>query len=260
MSAVELDLPWFYFPVFGAVLGLVIGSFLATIIVRWPQGRSALGGRSRCDSCDAVLQPWQLMPLLGFVLQNGKCTQCGADIAPVHFWIELTAAVVGGAALFISPDIAGFAGAIFGWFLVALTALDTEHRWLPDKLVLPMAAAGLVAGLVIDEPSLRHRLIGGVAGFASLYAIALGYKALRGKEGLGGGDPKMLGAIGMWTGWVALPIILMLACGTGLLLLLGRRLRGEKIARDEEIPLGSLLAIAAFPVWLYQSANGGLFN
>lgn len=250
-------LPAFYLPLFGMLLGLIIGSFLATLIVRWPEQRSVVAGRSVCDSCGRQLGGWELIPVASYVLQRGKCRQCGANIAPDHIAIELAAGLIGGLALFASPGIEGLAGALFGWLLLTLAALDVKHHWLPDRLTALLALSGLVAGLIFAVPALQDRLIGGVAGFASLAIIASIYKMVRNREGLGAGDPKMLGAIGCWLGWQALPLVIVGAGLVGLLVAISWRLRGKTVMADSMLPLGSLMAVAAFPLWLFQTGSGG---
>ena len=95
---------------------------------------------------------------------------------------------------------------MFGWLLLALAALDVAEFWLPDALTGALALAGL-ASIAVAPPDWPDRLIGGVAGFASLWLIGFAYRRLRGREGLGGGDPKLLGAIGLWVGWAMLPFV-----------------------------------------------------
>lgn len=196
--------------------------------------------------------------MVSFVIQAGKCRQCGTMIATDHMAIEIAAALIGGLALFAAPGFDGLAGAIFGWLLLTLAALDVKHHWLPDGLTMILAGSGLMAGLLFDFPTLQDRLIGGIAGFAALAMIAALYKSIRKRDGLGGGDPKMLGAIGCWLGWQALPLVLLGASLIGILVALSWRLRGKSVTVDSMLPLGSLMAIAAFPLWLYQTAGAGL--
>jgi len=255
----ERPLPAYLLPLFGVLLGLIIGSFLATLILRWPQNLSVIGGRSVCDDCGHQLRAWELIPVVSFVMQSGKCRRCGAPIANDHLAIELAAALIGGLALYAAPRIEAFAGAIFGWLLLTLAALDVKHHWLPDRLTAMLALSGLMASLLPVYPALPDRLIGGFAGIAALAIIAAIYKGVRNRNGLGGGDPKMLGAIGCWLGWQALPLVLLGASVVGLLVALSWQLRGKPVTGDSMLPLGSLMAIAAFPLWLYQSADGGLF-
>ena len=98
------------------------------------------------------------------------------------------------------------------------------------------------------------RAIGGAAGFSALWLIAAGYRAIRGREGMGGGDPKLFGAIGLWLGWRMLPVVLLLASLTGLAFVLVRLVTGRRVRADDRLPLGALLAIAAYPTWLVMLA------
>lgn len=234
----------------GALLGAIIGSFLATLVIRWPQGRSVVSGHSHCDSCDHRLKIRDLIPLFSFVIEKGRCRYCRAAINPRHIYIELGCAAIGGVALALSPDITGLSGAAFGWTLLALAVLDAEHFWLPDWLVLPLGVAGLAVGAAGIGVTLNDRIIGALAGFLSFEAIRITYRLTRGREGLGGGDPKLLGAIGAWLGWQVLPFVVLAASGIGLLWVVSKMLRGQGVSASDRIPLGTLLAVAAFAVWV----------
>lgn len=240
---------------FGLVAGLIFGSFIAALTWRWPAGRSIAAGRSRCDHCDTVLGPTELIPVVSVVMLGGRCRHCGTAIAPRHLGIELMAGAIGALSLFAAPGLAGLAGACFGWALLALAVLDTEHFWLPDRIVLPLLLAGLSAGLVVAPP-LADRLIGAAAGFAALAAIAAAYRHRTGRTGLGGGDPKLLAAIGAWLGWQALPLVVLLAATLGLMLVAADHLRGREVTRHSRVALGALLAAAAWPLWLAGSLGG----
>jgi leader peptidase (prepilin peptidase)/N-methyltransferase len=224
-------------------------------VIRWPLGRSVISGRSACDACGHGLRTVELIPIVSALFQKGKCRHCGAAIDRRHLAIELAAAFVGGIALGVSPGLAGLAGAVFGWILIALIALDAEHYWLPDKLTLPLLIIGLGTCLAGIDPPFIDRLWGGLGGYLSLAAIAFAYKQVRGRDGLGGGDPKLLGAIGAWLGWQYLPMVLLGGSGVGLLYVLFRTLRGKPMAATDRLPLGALMALAAFPLWVY-SAGG----
>lgn len=228
-------------------------------MIRWPLGRTILSGRSACDACGHQLGVGELIPIVSGLLQRGKCRHCGTVIDQRHLAIELAAGFVGGVALAVSPGLVGFAGAIFGWMLIALIALDSAHYWLPDRLTLPLLIIGLGVGLLGIAPSFADRFWGATSGFLSLAAIAFLYKQARGQDGLGGGDPKLLGAIGAWLGWQWLPMILLGASGAGLLYVLFQSLRGQPMAATDRLPLGALMALAAFPLWIYlqnQSTTG----
>ncbi|OYY90204.1 MAG: prepilin peptidase [Sphingomonas sp. 28-66-16] len=238
--------PWLWASALG-VLGAIIGSFVAALVIRWPQGRSVLAGRSHCDACDAVLGPADLVPLLSALAMRGRCRHCAAPIAPLHWQIELAALTIGASAGLLVPGPVALAVALFGWLLLALAALDISDFWLPDPLTLSLALAGLATAFLGIAPALEDRLIGGAAGFGSLWGIGAGYRRVRGREGLGGGDPKLLGAIGLWLGWRLLPAVVVLAAMIGLGVALFWLLTGRGVARDDRLPFGTLLAIAAYP-------------
>jgi leader peptidase (prepilin peptidase)/N-methyltransferase len=241
--------------VFGFILGGIVGSFVATLAVRWPEGRSVVLGRSQCDGCGKILRPVELIPIASYLLANGRCRGCGAAINRRHIAIEVAAAMLGAAALLAQPGILGLVTAGFGWWLLALAALDLEHHWLPDRLTLPLLPLGLLVGWAGMGPGLTERLIGAAAGFLVLASIALAYRLLRGREGLGGGDPKLLAAIGAWVGWQHLPLVLVGAGMIGLLAVALTMLRGGAVRATDRLPLGTLMAIAAWPIWLIVSSE-----
>jgi leader peptidase (prepilin peptidase)/N-methyltransferase len=235
----------------GGIAGLIIGSFIAALTWRWPQGRSIATGRSACDACGHVLGPRDLVPVVSLLWLRGRCRHCGAAIVPRHLLIELAAAGIGALALGLHPGVIGLGGALFGWGLLALAVLDAEHYWLPDRLTLPLLGLGLGAGAWL-APALVDRGIGAAIGFASLTMVGGGYKLATGRTGMGGGDPKLFAAIGAWLGWFPLAFVLLLAALLGLALALADRLRGRPVGRHSRVAFGALLAVAAWPFWLVQ--------
>jgi leader peptidase (prepilin peptidase)/N-methyltransferase len=236
-------------PALLGVLGAIAGSFLATIAVRWPAGRSVLGGRSACDSCGRTLAAHELVPLVSGAMAGGRCRSCGAAIDARHLLVEAGCVAIGVAAGLAAPGWQAVAGAMFGWLLLVLAILDATDFWLPDELVAGLALSGAVTAWWCP-PDLAERIVGGVAGFALLWLVAAGYRRWRKREGLGGGDPKLLGAIGLWLGWRLLPAVLLVAGLVGLGWVAFQHLRGRTMAGDDALPLGTLLAIAAYPAWL----------
>ncbi|MCI4589522.1 A24 family peptidase [Sphingobium sp. BYY-5] len=234
----------------GALAGAILGSFLATLILRWPQGRSVMRGRSACDGCGRTLTARDLVPLLSALLSRGRCRTCGAGIDPIHGRVEAGCAFIGMLALGFVPDLGGIGWALLGWLLLTLALLDWRHFWLPDALTYPLAFLGFTLGLWATDVMLTDRIIGAAIGYGALLAIALGYKALRGREGLGLGDAKLLGALGAWFGWQALPFILLIASLFGLMVML---VTGQARQPTARVPLGIFLALAALPGWLIAS-------
>lgn len=244
-------MPDLYWPILLGILGAVFGSFIATVAIRWPQGRSAMGGRSACDECGKGLAGHELVPLLSFVLQRGRCRGCGKTIHLAHPATEAAGLAIGVAAGLVAPGWEGVAGAVFGWLLLALAALDLAAFWLPNVLTAALAITGLIDGIFFD-PGWIDRILGGLIGFGLLYLVAFTYRHVRKREGLGGGDPKLFGAIGLWLGASMLAPVLLGASVTGLAVALAMKLSGREIGMTSRLPLGTLLAIAAFPAWLYS--------
>ena len=238
--------------ILAALAGAAVGSFAATLVQRWGQGRT-LGGRSACDGCGRRLGVLALVPVLGFVAVRGRCAACGHRIDRAFPATELAAAGIGALALALQPGWAGAAGAVFGWTLLTLALLDARYFWLPDRLVLPLLAAGLAAGAAGLPPPLADRAIGAAAGCSALWLVAAAYRRVRGRDGLGGGDAKLFAAIGAWLGWAALPGVLLAASLLGLGWIAARLLAGRTVAATDRLPLGTLLAVAAGGTWIWSA-------
>jgi len=232
-----------------SVLGAVFGSFIAAATMRWADGRSIITGRSVCESCRRPLSTIELIPLMSYIVLGGACRTCHATIGRRQPAIEFAAAVIGGVSLAVSPNVTGVLGAVFGWMLLMLLVLDVERLWLPDQLTVPLAIGGLLAGwLTNDDFSLR--LLGLALGYISLWTIAAAYRASTGRDGIGGGDPKLLAAIGAWLGAPALPLVVAAASLTGLAWVGIDAARGASVDRHTKVAFGAFLALAAWPVWL----------
>lgn len=235
--------------IIGGVAGGIAGSFLATLILRWPEGRSVMRGRSACDGCGGTLGWRDLAPLFSALLQRGRCRRCGSPIDPMHWRVEGGCAMIGALAVGFMPGLDGIGWSLLGWFLLTLAVLDARHFWLPDALTFPLAFLGLTLGLWATDVPVADRAIGAAAGYGALLMVALGYRMLRGREGLGLGDAKLLGALGAWFGWQALPFIVLLSTSLGLLAVLAGAAAGHVASRHSRVPLGTFLAIGAVPGW-----------
>lgn len=235
----------------GSGFGAIIGSFLATIAMRWPRGQSVAAGRSRCDGCDRPLRAIELIPIAGAIIARGRCRSCGVAIDPVHNLVEVGSAIIGGLSLWLLPLPAAILIATAGWMLLTLAVLDARELWLPDALTLPLAVLGLTLGDWILPAPLLDRAIGAGLGYGLLFALAIGYRRLRGRDGLGLGDAKLLGAIGAWLGWQLLPFVLLGASLAGLLWALILHLQGKAVDGATKLPFGTFLCLAVAPAaWL----------
>lgn len=241
-------------PLIALSIGAIVGSFIGVVATRVPLGEGIVGGRSRCDHCRATLSAGELVPIVSYVALRGRCRHCRAAIDPLTLVAEIAGALVALIALAVTQTpLAAFVIALFGWAVLALALIDWRHLWLPDWLTLPLIAAGLGAVWIFPAINLQSRLLGAGFGYAALQALRLGYRRLRGREGLGGGDPKLVAAIAAWLGAPAIPAVLLAASMLGLGLVAVDCLRGRRIAADREMPFGTLLgvaAIAALPIFV----------
>jgi leader peptidase (prepilin peptidase) / N-methyltransferase len=239
-----------------AVLGAIWGSFVGALCVRWPAGESVLRGRSHCDYCKTLLRARELVPILSYLFQRGQCRHCNQSIGRALVGIELTCAGLGIICAILFPPAQALTAAAICWLLVPLIILDWRHYWLPDALLIWLGIGGLiVGGFLPQQLAITDRLIGGALGFALLELLRRGYAQLRGIDAMGAGDPKLFGALGLWLGWQALPLIMLAASLLGLADYMRRTLQGHR--RDSPLPLGSYLSGAAM-LWTFMAGSSWL--
>ncbi len=256
---------WFVLIV-GILAGALFGSFLNVVIWRGPAmwgltGERAtprgnfMAPRSYCPACQAPIRIRDNIPLLSFLILRGRCANCDAPIPLRYFLVEMLGAGSGLVAVFtFGASFSAALAALFMLTLIALAAIDWETGFLPDMLTVPLIVLGLSVGLVANGAGLfvpfPDSLIGAAAGFIALWGIAAGYKLLRGREGVGLGDAKLLAAIGAWNGWMALPMVVFIAALVGLAVVGLMRLRGGDIRTETAIPFGPALALAGALMFL----------
>jgi leader peptidase (prepilin peptidase) / N-methyltransferase len=235
------------------LLAPIVGSFLGVLIRRLPAGRPVALARSACDACGARLSAWELIPVASYVLQRGRCRHCGSRIASFHVAVELAALAVAVVAIAAEPDPARlWIDCALGWTLLALAWIDWECLRLPDVLTLPLLLAGLAVTLLREPDDVADHAVAAIAAYLLLRGVALIYCRLRGREGLGAGDAKLLAASGAWLGLAALPWVLLCAAIAGLVAALGWALAGRRLDRTTALPFGPWLALAMWVLWLYR--------
>lgn len=234
------------------LVGLLLGSFLNVVIYRGPVMWGLVDGptrgdlaspSSRCTNCRTPLKAANLIPIVSYLAQRGRCTICQARISSRYPVVE----GMGGAIALLSVAVfawtpAAVGASIFAFSLVALAFIDAETGYLPDAITLPLASAGIAANAFSLFASLSDALIGAAAGFILFWAIGESYLKVRKREGLGLGDAKLLAAIGAWVGWRPLPIIIFLAALGTLVFIALQRGAGK----DQSIPFGPGLCVAGF--------------
>lgn len=165
-------------------------------------------------------------------------------------FMALAAAALGAWAALAQPvPLAAVLTALLGWQLLLIAVIDGEHFSLPDALTLPLLATGGLAAALLDSTALLDAIAGAAAGFAGLWLLAFAYRRLRGREGLGDGDPILLAAGGAWVGWIGLPSVLLWASAAGLSFVAARLLVGTPMSASDRMPFGPCLAAGIWLTW-----------
>lgn len=223
------------------VLGLLVGSFLNVVIHRLPREESLVRPASRCPSCGAQVKPYDNVPVVSWLLLRGRCRNCGAAISARYPIVEaLTAAVFVGAALARGVDDGLALWLPFAAMLIAVAGIDLDHRIIPNKILLPAAIWGLAATIAFRPDNIDDSLIAGGIAFSALLLAALAYPA-----GMGMGDVKLAGVMGIYLGSGVAPAMLA-AFLAGSVVGLAIIAREGRDARKKGVPFGPFLALGGF--------------
>lgn len=222
-----------------ALLGLCVGSFLNVVAFRLPKmieqefadacreqfgvpapdasPRVSLSSPpSTCPACATRIKPWHNLPVIGWLMLRGRCASCSARISVQYPIVELLTAIFSVVCVWrfgFSPQL--LAALVLTWALIALTVTDLHTQYLPDDITLPLLWLGLVLSLVPVFADVRSAIVGSAAGYLLLWSIFWAFKLATGKDGMGYGDFKLMGALGAWLGWQALPQIVLLSALVG---------------------------------------------
>jgi leader peptidase (prepilin peptidase) / N-methyltransferase len=214
--------------------------------------------RSRCPQCNAEITALQNIPVVSWLLLGGKCASCRTSISVRYPIVEFATAVLSAVvALHFGWHWQTLAALLFTWALIALTVIDLDHTLLPDVITIPLLWLGLLlslcwhAGLKAPAPTdPSSAILGAVFGYLILWSVYWVFKLATGKEGMGYGDFKLLGALGAWMGWQMLPLILLLSAFAGAVIGIALILfRGRD--RNLPIPFGPYLAAAGWIALLW---------
>jgi leader peptidase (prepilin peptidase)/N-methyltransferase len=216
----------------------VLGSFLNVVIHRLPRGESLVHPRSRCPSCETQIAGYDNIPIVSWLVLRGRCRHCGAAISPRYPAVELITALVFAAVVLVRgfdddliielPFVAG---------LIVLAGIDLDHKLLPNKIVYPLAAWGVVAVLIADRDDIVEHLVAGAGAFVFLFLAVLAYP-----RGMGMGDVKLAGAMGIYLGASVIPALLV-AFLTGSVVGIAIIAREGAAARKKAVPFGIFLAL-----------------
>ena len=253
-----------FFTLTCTALGLIVGSFLNVVILRLPKMMEQGWQReccevldqpapvqdpislshpgSHCPGCGVAIKPWQNIPVISWLALRGRCAQCGMGISVRYPAVELITGILSGLAAWqFGFGIEALSALALIWMLVALAGIDIDTQLLPDSITLPLLWLGLAVNLFAVWTPLSSAVIGAVLGYGSLWSVYWLFKLVTGKEGMGYGDFKLLGALGAWFGWQAVPLMILLSsfvgAALGIAILLSKRQ-----GRDTPMPFGPYLA------------------
>jgi leader peptidase (prepilin peptidase)/N-methyltransferase len=228
------------------MFGMCIGSFLNVCIYRLPSSVSIINpSRSFCPQCNSAIQFYDNIPVFSYLWLKGRCRNCKASISLRYPLVELMTGILSIAILFMfGLTLEGVVYFVFISSLLVITFIDIDHKIIPDIITLPGIPIGLAASFVLPDMTFKSSLLGLLAGGGSLLLVAWTYSLITHKEGMGGGDIKLLGMIGTFIGWkgVIFTIFASSLAGTlvGIFVML---LKGKNL--KFAIPFGPFLSIGA---------------
>ena len=248
------------------LLGALIGSFLNVVIYRMPlmmeqawedeiaaaQDKEPIERarfnlivpRSRCGNCGHMITALENIPVISWIALRGKCSACGTRISARYPFVEIvTALLFFACAWAFGPTLQTGAAMAFCAVLVALTGIDLDTQLLPDQLTLPLLWLGLLLNIGGMFTRLPDAVIGAAAGYLVLWSVYWLFKLVTGREGMGYGDFKLLGALGAWFGWQAVPVLLLVSAVVGSVIGIAI-LVVQKKGRQTAIAFGPYLALA----------------
>ena len=234
-----------YFSIVSFTFGAVVGSFLNVCICRMPKGESVVSPPSHCPRCDYRIRWYDNIPLFSYLLLRGKCRGCGTHISMQYPLVELLNGLLT-LALFLKfgPTLSFLALFLFCSALVVITFIDLEHQIIPDEISLSGIVIGFVFSFFLPWQTWLNSLLGILLGGGSLLLVAYAYQWLTGKEGMGGGDIKLLAMMGAFLGWKSIPFIIfsssLVGSVVGITIMLVQK-KDSKLA----IPFGPYLAFGA---------------
>ncbi len=236
--------------VFIFLAGLAIGSFLNVVIYRLPRGESINSPPSHCPHCDTPIRVRDNVPVLGWLMIRGRCRACGAAVSWRYPAVELATGVLFGLVAATQDDTFRVVlGLLLVTTLVPVTLIDLDTRRIPNAITLPSAIAALVAGLALDLDFVPEMLIAGAAAFAFFFAAAYLYP-----RGMGMGDVKLAGVLGLYLGRAVAPAI-FIALITGVIVGIVIIARvGQAAGRKTAVPFGPFLALGGIIAFFFGDA------
>jgi leader peptidase (prepilin peptidase) / N-methyltransferase len=231
--------------IFVFLIGAIVGSFLNVCIYRLPRHESIVFPASHCPHCGKPIKFYDNIPLLSYVILRGKCRNCKQNISGRYPIIETISGLLAIAIVIkYGLTLHSLLLLLLVFSLIIVTFVDLDFQIIPDILSIPGIMAGIGASFFMPTISWIDSILGILAGGGFLFIIAVAYKWLTNRDGMGGGDIKLLAMVGAWLGWKAIPFILLISSFIGALIGSISLLLAKKSLRYK-IPFGPFISIAA---------------
>ncbi|WP_269520796.1 prepilin peptidase [Alteromonas sp. BMJM2] len=207
---------------------------------------------STCPKCGHTIRAWENIPVISYLFLKGKCANCKTGISPRYPLVELfTAIACTFTAYHFGPTSQAVWAILITYVLITLIFIDVDKMLLPDQLTLPLLWLGLLLSTSDVFVGTTDAIIGAAAGYLSLWSVYWLFKLVTGKEGMGYGDFKLLAALGAYTGWQGLPVIILLSSFVGAIIGIAIMMIQNK-GKSLAIPFGPYLAVAGWLTLLYK--------
>ena len=243
--------------IFVIILGGLWGSFANVCIYRLPMDKGVVSGRSFCPKCKKLITWKDNIPIISYLLLNGKCRNCKKKISTQYLIIELITIIYFLVIYYLfSISITTLLFIILGLFFIIIFFIDLKHYIIPNVLTFSLMVIGFVKSFDPNLnpifPSFINSLIGGIFGYLIIWSIIYFYKQLRNKEGMGLGDAKLISAIGFWFGWISIPFVIFLSSIIALLFVIPSLLKKSK-KLSSQIPFGPYIIIGTLIYLIFES-------
>ena len=244
--------------IFVAIIGALWGSFANVCILRLPEGKGVVSGRSYCPNCKKLITWKDNIPIISFLLLKGKCRQCKKPISFQYTLVEFLSLISFLSIYYLyGISLTTLLLIILAIIFIIIFFNDLKHFIIPNSLTFPLMVLGFIKSFIpnLDEifPNYIDSLIGGLFGYGIIWSIIFFYKQVRKKEGMGLGDAKLFAVIGFWFGWISIPFVIFLSSIIALLSVIPDLIKNSK-KMTTQIPFGPYIIIGTL-VYLFFENN-----
>ena len=242
--------------IFVIILGALWGSFANVCIIRMPQGKGVVVGRSFCVKCNKKIQWFDNIPIISYLLLKSKCRNCKTKISFQYFLVE-SISLINFLVLYLifGISLTTLLLIILSVVFLIIFFIDLKHYIIPNSLTYSMMILGFVKSFDpnLDPifPNFLNSLIGGLLGYGIIWSIIYFYRQFKKKEGMGLGDAKLFAVIGFWFGWISIPFVIFLSSIIALLSVLPDLLRSSK-KLSSQIPFGPFIILGTIFYLVFQ--------